>query len=83
MNVRSPSHEELGDRLRQIRMECYAGAGDGLLALADAVGVPTRTWLNYEAGVAMPGVILLRFLDVTGVSVAWLLRGEGDRYTSK
>jgi hypothetical protein len=46
------------------------------------LGLPVRTWLNYEAGVTIPGEVLLRFIDAAGVDAHWLLTGEGSRYRS-
>ncbi len=71
----------LAGRVREIREELWGEAGPQ--PLADAVGVPPRTWQNYERGVAMPAVVLLRFLDVTGASPRWLLRGEGPRFSGR
>jgi hypothetical protein len=42
--------------------------------------LPSRTWTNYERGVTVPGVILLEFLELTGVEPPWLLRGAGEKY---
>lgn len=68
----------LAERVREIRLDLY---GEGSRTnLADAVGVPAETWLNYEASVTMPALVLLRFLDVTGASPRWLLTGEGLRF---
>lgn len=70
----------VGQRIHEIRTELY---GDlGVEALAKALGIPSRTWLNYERGVNMPGGVMLGFLDVTGTSPHWLLTGEGDRFVS-
>ena len=68
---------ELGSRLREIREELYGG--DGVPKLAKMVEVPARTWSNYEAGVTIPGMVILRFIDVTGASPHWLLTGRGPR----
>ncbi len=38
-----------------------------------------RTWAHYEAGVNIPGLVLLRFIDATGFEPHWLLTGEGRR----
>jgi methionyl-tRNA formyltransferase len=52
----------------------------GVPLLAEALGVPTRTWLNYEAGVMIPAPTILRFLELTGANPAWLLNGVGERF---
>ena len=71
----------LAGRLRLIRQERLGerGAPD----LARMLGVPERTWLNYEAGVTIPGEVLLRFLEVTSAEPRWLLTGEGPRYRGR
>jgi hypothetical protein len=48
--------------------------------LAEALGLPYRTWMNYEEGVNIPGLVLLRFIEVASVEPRWLLTGEGRRY---
>jgi hypothetical protein len=72
------THVTLARRLRAIRVERFHDDGGPLLA--GVLDVPLRTWENYEAGVTIPGWILLRFMDVTGVDPRWLLTGEGDKY---
>jgi hypothetical protein len=69
------------DRLRQIRREVYGE--DGVPQLALALGVPPGTWENYEAGVVIPGLVVLEFLCLTGVDPRWLTTGEGDAYFVK
>ncbi len=44
------------------------------------IGLPSRTWCNYESGVTIPGEVLLRFLAITDTEPLWLLDGEGPRY---
>jgi hypothetical protein len=43
--------------------------------------VPFRTWANYESGVAMPALVMLRFIVLTGACPHWLLTGEPPQYT--
>jgi len=69
----------LSRRIREIRLERYGENGGP--ELATAVGIPYRTWVNYEAGVTMPGEIILRFIEAVGVNPHWLLTGEGKTYT--
>jgi hypothetical protein len=71
-------NRELGRRLREVRVERCGEAG--LAEFAGVVGVPIGSWDNYERGVVVPGHILLRFIDVTGVCVRWLLTGQPPRY---
>lgn len=65
----------LAHRLREVRLEIHGEDGGHLLA--ETVGVPARTWANYESGVTIPGLVLLRFIDATHVEPHWLLSGEG------
>jgi hypothetical protein len=67
----------LGRRLRELREDLYGG--NGADSLADALDIPSQTWLNFEMGVTMPAHIMLKFLDITGTNPHWLLTGEGDR----
>jgi hypothetical protein len=67
----------LARRIREIRHDLYGE--NGLPVLAEALGLPARTWMNYERGVTMPGEVLLRFLDTTGTDPHWLVTGEGER----
>ena len=48
--------------------------------LAIQLGLPPRTWQNYESGVTLPAEVLLRFLEITGAEPHWLLHGAGPRY---
>jgi transcriptional regulator with XRE-family HTH domain len=68
----------ISDRLREVRIERYGEFGTA--ALADELGVPARTWENYERGVTVPGEVMLKFLSHTGVRPDWLLTGSGHRY---
>lgn len=70
--------QALGARLRQVRIELLGEGGPG--ELARSMGVPVRTWINYEVGVTIPGPILLKFIERTRVEPAWLLTGRGARF---
>jgi hypothetical protein len=70
--------EVLGRRLRAVRLDKYGEHGGPLLA--EELGIPTRTWVRYEAGAPLPGLVLLRFIEVAGVEPRWLLTGEGPKY---
>lgn len=72
---------EIGGRLRAVRLDRWGE--DGAQFLADEVGVPLRTWLNFERGIGMPGVVMARFLASTGVDPRWLLTGEGEMYLGR
>ena len=69
----------MGHRLSEVRQEKYGPIGAPLLAMT--LGMPAlRTWLNYEAGVTIPGEVLLRFVETARVDAHWLLTGEGPKY---
>ena len=44
------------------------------------LGIPVRTWYNYENGVTVPAEIILRIVELTSVEPVWLLRGEGPKF---
>ncbi|QEH34628.1 hypothetical protein OJF2_31690 [Aquisphaera giovannonii] len=73
-----PTHADLAARLRLVRRDLYGD--DGASAMADALSLPARTWLNYEAGVVLPAGVLLVFIRCTGADARWLLSGEGHPY---
>jgi hypothetical protein len=68
----------LGGRLRAVRRDLYGDHGGPLLA--EALGIPVRTWVRYESGATIPGLVLLRFIAIVDVEPRWLLTGEGPRY---
>jgi hypothetical protein len=39
--------------------------------------------MNYEAGVTIPALVILRFIVISGANPTWLLRGEGEKYTGR
>jgi hypothetical protein len=71
----------VAQRLVEVRQEKYGPTGAPLLAMT--LGLPLRTWLNYEAGITVPGEVLLRFLETAGVDAHWLLTGEGRKYRAE
>jgi hypothetical protein len=71
----------LAGRLREIRVEEFGD--DGIPALARALGIPDRTWVNYERGVVLPAHILLGLIEETGADPHWLLTGEGGRFNRR
>src|SRR3954447_9047342 len=68
----------LAERLREIRTELFGERGGP--DLARRLGIPVRTWYNYETGVTVPAEIILRIVELTSVEPVWLLRGEGPKY---
>ena len=69
---------DLAHRVRVIREELYGENGGPLLA--QQIGVPYRTWMNYEDGCTIPAHVILRFIEVTDADPHWLLTGEGQAY---
>jgi hypothetical protein len=51
--------------------------------LANALDIPSQTWLNFEMGVTMPAHIMLKFLDISGTNPHWLLTGEDERLVAQ
>ena len=41
------------------------GEGGGPL-LAETLGLPERTWQNYESGVTIPALVILQFVELPG-----------------
>ena len=68
----------LSTRLRDVRAELYGERGGS--EMARRLGIPVRTWYNYESGVTVPAEVLLRFLELTSVEPAWLLHGRGPKF---
>jgi hypothetical protein len=68
----------LAERVSTVRQELYGTHGGPLLATA--LGVPFRTWVNYEQGCTIPAEVILRFLEITRANPTWLLNGEGETY---
>jgi hypothetical protein len=74
----SDAKAQLAARLRWVRIDRYGERGGP--ELAHRLGLPARTWYNYEVGVTVPAEVLLRFLEVTGAEPRWLLHGDGPTY---
>ena len=68
---------QLAARLKLIRIELFGD--DGSPDLARWLGLPCKTWSNYENGVTIPAEILLKFIELTSVNPHWLVTGEGPR----
>jgi hypothetical protein len=69
---------ELADRLRQLRAELFGERGGP--ELARRLGLPIRTWYNYESGVTIPAEVVLRIIELSSVEPMWLLHGEGPKF---
>jgi hypothetical protein len=72
--------QELARRVREIREAFDSEGGHDLAA---SLGLPARTWWNYEAGCTMPATVLLELIELTGAHPHWLLTGEGEPYFSR
>jgi hypothetical protein len=68
----------IATRARRIRCEIFGE--DGASLMAEAMGIPLRTWMNYEEGATIPAEVILRFIDVTDANPLWLLDGRGEKY---
>lgn len=72
---------DLARRVRQLREDLYGKHGGPLLA--ETLGIPFRTWHNYETGCTMPAQMLLRFIEITGANPHWLLTGKGEKFLNR
>jgi hypothetical protein len=78
-NDKTMAENDLGERLRLVRIEVFGE--DGSDVISEQLEVAPGTWDNYEEiGEAMPAQTLLRFIELTGVDPLWLMRGEGRKY---
>jgi hypothetical protein len=68
----------ISQRLREIRQQLHGEHGGP--EMARQLGLPARTWYNYESGVTIPAEVLLSFIDRTGANPAWLFSGLGPRF---
>ena len=50
--------------------------------MARRLGIPVRTWYNYEGGVTVPAEVILKIIELTSVEAVWLLHGEGPKFRS-
>jgi hypothetical protein len=48
--------------------------------MARRLGIPVRTWYNYEGGVTVPAEVVLRIIELTSVEPVWLLHGRGPKF---
>jgi hypothetical protein len=68
----------LAQRLAALRSELYGDRGGP--EMARQLGIPVRTWYNYEGGVTVPAEVILKIIDLTSVEAGWLLNGEGPKF---
>jgi hypothetical protein len=70
----------LAERLSTLRAELYGDRGGP--ELARQLGLPVRTWYNYESGVTVPAEVILKIIELTNVEPMWLLHGRGPKFRS-
>ena len=69
---------DLAWRIREIREELFGEHGGPIVA--ESLGIPFRTWLNYENGHTIPASSILMFIELTRANSHWLLTGDGEKY---
>jgi hypothetical protein len=68
----------LAERLSSLRAEMFGDRGGP--ELARQLGLPVRTWYNYESGVTVPAEVILKIIELTSVEPMWLLHGKGPKF---
>ena len=68
----------LAERLGTLRSELFGDRGGP--EMARRLGIPVRTWYNYEGGVTVPAEVVLKIIELTSVEPAWLLNGKGPKF---
>jgi len=68
----------LAERLTTLRSELYGDRGGP--EMARRLGIPVRTWYNYEGGVTVPAEVILKIIELTSVEAVWLLHGDGPKF---
>ncbi len=71
----------LAERLAALRSELYGDRGGP--EMARRLGIPVRTWYNYEGGVTVPAEVILRIIELTAVEAGWLLHGEEPKFRNQ
>src|SRR6478609_2905338 len=69
---------DLAERLAVLRLELFGERGGP--EMARRLGIPVRTWYNYEGGVTVPAEVVLKIIELTSVEPLWLLHGRGSKY---
>mgnify|MGYP001048333568 CR=1 FL=1 len=69
---------DLAERLAILRLELFGERGGP--EMARRLGIPVRTWYNYEGGVTVPAEVVLKIIELTAVEPTWLLRGKGPKF---
>ncbi len=68
----------LAERLTVLRAELFGDRGGP--ELSRQLGLPVRTWYNYESGVTVPAEVILKIIELTSVEPMWLLHGNGPKF---
>jgi len=68
----------LAERLAALRSELFGDRGGP--EMARRLGIPVRTWYNYEGGVTVPAEVILKIIELTSVEAGWLLHGEEPKF---
>ena len=55
----------LAERLAALRSELFGDRGGP--EMARRLGIPVRTWYNYEGGVTVPAEVILKIIELTSV----------------
>ena len=71
----------LAERLANLRSELFGERGGP--EMARRLGIPVRTWYNYEAGVTVPAEVILKIIELTSIEPSWLLHGQGLRSSAR
>jgi hypothetical protein len=71
----------IAKRMSSLRAEMFGERGRA--TMARRLGLPLRTWYNYEKGTAIPAEVVLSVIELTSVEPAWLLRERGPKYNSQ
>src|SRR5579875_3267804 len=68
----------LAERLASLRAELFGERGGP--EMARCLGIPVRTWYNYEAGVTVPAEVILKIIELRSIEPIWLLHGKGPKF---
>ena len=68
----------LAERLVSLRSELFGERGGP--EMARRLGIPGRTWYNYELGVTVPAEVILKIIELTSIEPTWLLHGKGPKF---
>ena len=70
----------LAGRIKIVRVDLFGDHGGPILA--EQLKIPFRVWVEYEQGLTIPAMTILRFMELTNADPHWLLTGEGPHYRS-